>query len=180
MKTTRTRLLAVAGALVLTGGLLAGCGTDEPKAESSAVAADRAVVAEEAWVRATTGSKDPSMTAAFMVLDNGSDAEVTVTGAESDVASMTQIHDMVTVDGKMVMQELKDGLVLAPHRGALLQPGGRHIMLMGLDRELAPGDEVTFTLTTSAGQQLEVTAPVKEFTEEEGHYHEPGTAEHGH
>lgn len=54
-------------------------------------------------------------------------------------------------------------------------PGGDHVMLMGLDGELAPGDEVDLVLEFSDGSQRELTVPVKEFTEEEGHYHAPGT-----
>ena len=50
-------------------------------------------------------------------------------------------------------------------------------MLMGVTTELAPGDEVDLALELSDGSTQELTVPVKEFTEEEGHYHEPGTDE---
>jgi copper(I)-binding protein len=84
---------------------------------------------------------------------------------------------MVEVDGEMVMQEKEGGLVLDAGRGQLLQPGGTHVMLMGLTEELAAGDEVTLTLEFEDGSTSELTVPVKVFTEETGHYHEPGTPE---
>ena len=46
-------------------------------------------------------------------------------------------------------------------------------MLMMLKKELPIGDEVTCTLKFSDGVTKEVKAPVKEFTEEEDHYHTP-------
>lgn len=149
-----------------------------PMADSSPTTTQ--LVVEDPWVRATTGTEDPSMTAAFMVLDNEGAEEVTVTGASSPVAGMVQLHEMAMVDGSSVMRELPGGIVLAPGRGLLLQPGGTHVMLMDLTRELAPGDEVELVLELSDGSTVEVTAPVKEFTEEEGHYHSPGTDEHSH
>lgn len=138
-------------------------GTDEPR-----------VVVEDPWVRATTGTEDPSMTAAFMVIDNDGDAEVTVTGATSPVAGVVELHEMAVVDGETVMRATEDGFTLAPGRGQVLQPGGLHVMLMDLQTELAPGDEVALTLLLDDGTEVPVEAPVKEFTEEEGHYHEHG------
>lgn len=166
-------LLAASVAATLA---LASCG-GETAAEEPTGATAPSVTIEDAWVRATTGTEDPSMTGAFMVLDNTGDQEVTVTGATSPVAKTVELHEMAMVDGEMVMQRLEDGLALAPGRGQVLQPGGNHVMLMGLDDELAAGDEVELTLELSDGATLEVVAPVKPFTEETGHYHEAGTPE---
>ncbi|QLQ11789.1 MAG: copper chaperone PCu(A)C [Nocardioidaceae bacterium] len=131
-------------------------------------------------MRATAGSTDPTMTAAFMVLYNEGSTDIALTGATADVADMTELHEMVKVDGKEMMQQVEEGITITAGRGKELAPGGYHVMMMGLNTDLAPGDEVTFTLTFSDGTEQTVHAPVKEFTEEEGHYHEPGTGEHSH
>ncbi|CAI9404479.1 copper chaperone PCu(A)C [Nocardioides sp. T2.26MG-1] len=169
-------------ALVVALATLAGCGDDadatSPSGDPSS--ASGAVTVEDPWVRATTGTDDPTMTGAFLVVDNNTDEDVTLESASSPVAGMAQLHEMVAVDGEMVMQEAPGGIVVRAGGGQLLQPGGYHVMLMKLKRELAPGDEVELTLGFSDGTAVEVTAPVKEFTEEAGHYHSPGTAEHGH
>ena len=121
------------------------------------------------------------MTAAFMMVTNEGEQEVTLVGADTEVAGMVEIHEMTEVDGEMVMQAIEGGLVLAPGRGQMLQPGGNHIMLMEMRQALAPGDEVALTLEFSDGSSKELTVPVKPFTEETGHYHEPGTDEnHSH
>jgi copper(I)-binding protein len=199
-RTLRTRTSAHVLPLVLPlvmGGAfaLAGCSSEDearaidststttsasPSAAPSTPAAEQVSV-EDPWVRATTDTADPSMSAAFMVLDNDSDATVTVTGARSEVAGTVEIHEMAVVDGQMVMRRSEGGIVLAPRQGQVLQPGGLHVMLMDLQRELAPGDEVGLTLLLDDGSEVTLDAPVKAFVEEEGHYHEPGTpSDHQH
>lgn len=185
MQTTKhTRLAA---AIVLSGLALTACGDDSTRAAADAAPAaaeagpGTVLTVEDPWVRATSGTDDPSMTAAFMVLDNEGEEEVVVTGASSPVAPMVQLHETTMVDGASVMREIDGGIALPPGRGQLLQPGGTHVMLMGLTDELAAGDEVELVLELGDGSSVEVTAPVKVFTEEAEHYHAPGTSEeHGH
>ena len=42
------------------------------------------------------------------------------------------------------------------------------------------GDEVDLSLVFSDGSTQDLVVPVKAFTEEEGHYHAPGTGDHDH
>lgn len=170
-----TRHRALAGAM-LAAALLAGtaaCANETGSADTTAVAAAGSpVVVSEAWVRATVGTDDPSMTGAFMAIDNEGEADVTLTGASSPVAKMVGIHEMAMVDGSMVMRRIEGGLEIEAGYGQVLMPGGNHVMLMGLGEDLEPGEEVSLTLEFSDGTTEELTVPVKEFTEEEGHYHE--------
>lgn len=179
----RTRRLVPAAALALAlGAGLVACGDEEPAdaSSSTAVEASAEITVGDPWVRATTGAEDPTMSAAFMTIDNAGDADVTLTGASTDVAGTVEIHEMSMVDGAMAMSVMDDGLVIEAGRGKVLEPSGYHVMLMDVQRELAAGDEVDLTLEFSDGTTESLTVPVKEFTEEEGHYHEPGTGEHDH
>lgn len=175
MRTPTRSVLTVLVALVLAGTTLAGCGEDsEPEVAAPVAAKSSAeVTVADGWVRATAGTKDPSMTGAFMQIENGSDEQVTLTGASAEVAGMTELHQMVMKDGKMVMQPIEGGLEIPAGQTTVLQPGGNHVMLMRLEEELSPGDEVTVTLEFADGGSEELTLPVKEFTEEEPHYHAP-------
>lgn len=132
------------------------------------------MIFEGAWVRTTDAAKDQSMTALFGTVVNPSEQTVKLTAADcSSVAGMTQIHEMVSVNGKMVMQEAKGGVDVPAGSHLHLKPGGYHVMLMQLNKKLPVGDEVTCTLSFSTGQQIKVTSSVKKFTEEEDHYHSP-------
>ena len=157
-------------------GLLAAltaCGTSTAdEAPGSAAPDGPSVVVSDAWVRATVGTEDPSMTGAFMAIDNEGADDVSLTGASSPVAGMVELHEMAMVDGAMTMRKIAGGIELRAGYGQVLMPGGSHVMLMGLSEELAPGDEVDLVLEFSDGTSEELTVPVKEFTEEEGHYHE--------
>lgn len=179
----RSRAVLAPAALLLALALGA-CGSesgDEVARDASAPVAADSVSVQGPWVRATSGTTDPTMTAAFMAIDNEGEETVTVVAASSPTTMKVELHEMAMVDGASVMQPIEGGIVLEPGRGQLLQPGGMHVMLMGLTEELAPGDEVELTLELNDGSTVEVTAPVKEFTEETEHYHAPGTdADHGH
>jgi copper(I)-binding protein len=171
----RGRSAAAAGLAGL--GLLAAltaCGTStaEEAPASDATTDGPSVVVSDAWVRATVGTEDPSMTGAFMAIDNEGADDVSLTGASSPVAGMVELHEMAMVDGAMTMTKIEGGIEIRAGYGQVLMPGGSHVMLMGLSEELAPGDEVELVLEFSDGTSEELTVPVKEFTEEEGHYHE--------
>ena len=135
------------------------------------------IIIEDAWVRTTDGATDTTMTAAFMTLVNPSDANVSRVGASTSVAGMAQVHEMVKgADGKSVMQEAKNGVVIPAGSHLHLTPGSYHVMLMMLKQKLPVGSEVTLELTFSNGTSKTVTAPVKVFTEEQDHYHSPAAS----
>lgn len=191
LSTTRTtrpalRTLGLAATALVLTATLAACGeevAEDPAAVGTAAAAtsaESAVVVGDPWVRATRGAEDTSVTGAFMTLDNPGTEPVALVSASSSVAGMTELHEMAMVDGEMLMQAVEDGIVLEPGRGKVLEPGGFHVMLMGLRDRLAPGDEVDLSLSFSDGSTQDLVVPVKAFTEEEGHYHAPGTGDHDH
>lgn len=162
----KTKLLAAAAVLTF---LVSSCGaTEKPATQQAAVTG---VLVEDAWVRATTGAKDTTMTAAFLSLTNPGDTDVKLTSATSPIAGVVQLHEMAMQDGKMVMREKPGGVTAPAGSHAHLSPGGDHIMLMSLKRPLNPGDEVPLTLKFSDNTTHDLKVPVKAFTEEQEHYH---------
>jgi copper(I)-binding protein len=167
--------LLTAAVAVALPVLLSSCGSSE-KPTTQLAAATPSVLVEDAWVRATVGAKDTSMTAAFMSLTNPGNADIKLTSATSPAAGTVQLHQMAMKDGKMVMQEKAGGINVPATSHTHLSPGGDHVMLMGLKRPLKPGDEVPITLEFSDGTSHDLTVPVEAFTEEEEHYHPSETA----
>ncbi|WAL69295.1 copper chaperone PCu(A)C [Amycolatopsis cynarae] len=164
------------GATVVSLGLLAGvtaCGSSDSAAPAAGTSP---VAATDAWVKATgTDGTTASMTGAFMNLRNSGGSAVTVISATTDVADKVEIHETVNSPSGMAMQPKQGGLPIPAGASVTLKPGGDHIMLMGLKRTLAAGDEVKLTLTFDHGDPLTVTAPVKPFTGANESYHNHAT-----
>lgn len=158
------RRTTVAGGLALVSALaLAACASapaENPptSAEVTSTAAESIRVVD-GWVKAV----DEGMTAAFGLLENSSDVEVTLVAARSDVSPMIELHEVVMSDGAMVMQQKEGGIAIDADGQHELAPGQDHIMMMGVSEPLMPGDEVTITLEFSDGSALEHSFIVKDF-----------------
>ncbi len=115
------------------------------------------VTATEAWVRATVPKQ--SATGAFMKLTSTTD--VALVAAESPVAGIVEVHQMVMSGNVMAMRAI-DELPLPTGKTVELKPGGYHVMLMDLRKPIAAGDKVPLTLTIrgpgSKEVKLQVTA----------------------
>jgi periplasmic copper chaperone A len=148
----------VAAALVLLASVTA-CGSTSGSAATSSSAPAGAITASDPWVKTAPSG----MTAAFVTLTNSSDSSVVLTAVSTSASPMVQLHEMVMKDGAMVMQEKKSGIEIPAHGSTVLEPGGNHIMLMGLSAPIKAGDEVTFELSFSSGPTLSMTAVAKDF-----------------
>ena len=82
----------------------------------------------------------------FTVVNNGQEDDRLVS-AESAIAKDTQIHEMAMEGEVMKMRQLVDGLVIPAGGSVTLEPGGLHLMFMGLTGPIAEGDKVPVTLT---------------------------------
>ncbi|MEV6868247.1 copper chaperone PCu(A)C [Streptosporangium subroseum] len=103
------------------------------------------------------------MTTAFGTLVNPTGADVTVVSATSPLSPKIELHEVVDSGGKMVMRP-KEGGFIVPARGTLrLQPGGDHLMLMGVSEAVKPGARIPFTLKLKDGKILAFTAIGKDF-----------------
>ncbi|MFC8851295.1 MULTISPECIES: copper chaperone PCu(A)C [unclassified Micromonospora] len=163
----RPRRTAALLSAVLVAAAAAGCGSSDsastaapsPSPSVSVSAAAGVLTVRDPWVKAA----DKGMTAAFGTLVNDGDADVTITGAATDVSPM-ELHEMTMKDGKMVMQAKQGGIVVKAKSSHVLEPGGEHLMLMNLRQPVKPGDELTFTLTFGDGRTQTFTAVAKPFT----------------
>lgn len=156
--TTTPRILVIAVAALLT---LSGCaGTAEAPAATSTPAGDSLSITDP-WVKSAASG----MSAAFGVLENASDTDITITSVSSEASQMIELHETVENDsGAMVMQEKKGGFVVPAGGSYELAPGANHIMLMGLTAPLVAGEDSSFTATLSDGSTFDFTAPAKDYS----------------
>ncbi len=110
--------------------------------------------------RAKASIPGQKVSAAFFVLHNNSDEDVTFTSISADRAGTTEFHTMTIADSDMQMRHLPEVTVPA-NDSLILSDGGDHVMLMQLDAPLETGESVELTLTTQTGQTLTFSVPVE-------------------
>ncbi|MGB8815592.1 MAG: copper chaperone PCu(A)C [Paracoccaceae bacterium] len=99
--------------------------------------------------------------AAFMVIENQTDADDRLISAASDVADRVELHThKADAAGVMQMVEVPEGFVIPAHGNHALARGGDHVMFLGLKNGLKHGDIVTVTLTFEKAGAVIVEIPV--------------------
>ncbi|MDP5071764.1 MAG: copper chaperone PCu(A)C [Congregibacter sp.] len=109
-----------------------------------------------AWVRAMPPGQP--MTAVYLEIHNLSSAELSVLGVTSD-AGMASLHETRTEGGQSSMRPVSS-LALSAGETLVMEPGGLHIMLMGLKTTPPEGSTVRVCVQTSAGE-ICTDAPVR-------------------
>ena len=155
MKHIPARLLSASALTLTLGAALGGCSSAEP------------LTVSEAWAATTVGAEDPTETGVYLVIDNPGDDDVTLESASSPAAGHVVLHETTVVGGETSSEEV-DGITVTAGRGKVLEPGGYHVMLLGLTEPLEVGDRVEVTLAFSDGTDRTLDVPVKEA---DGHDH---------
>lgn len=94
--------------------------------------------------------------AGFMVITNRGTKADTLKAVETPAARKAEIHLSSMTGGVMRMQRQEAGVEIAPGKAVTLAPGGYHIMLLGLTKQLKSGDKVPATLVFQSGARLKV------------------------
>lgn len=116
------------------------------------------VEVESLWLRESIPGQPNG--AGFGILRNDSEQDVLLVAASSAIAADIEIHQHVR-EGEQMRMEQMDALVVPAGESVSLQPGGYHLMLMGLTAPLVIGEQHDVTLIFSDGREITVSAPVK-------------------
>jgi hypothetical protein len=159
--------------IILIGlvAMLVGAGCAQPAMQPAATSG---ILLENAWARrapamahgqpgghgATMGHGGSGNGAVYVTVMNRGASPDALVGAATDAAASVELHETVQEGGVMKMRPLPRFEV--PAGGRLeMKPGGHHIMLLGLTRDLKPGDTVTVTVTFEKAGRMTVEAPVR-------------------
>ena len=111
------------------------------------------------WLRAAPHNHP--VTAGYVDITNFNDVADTLISVSSSFAKRNEIHEM-KIDGDiMKMREIPDGLILQPSEVIKLEPGGFHLMFMGLNQMISEGNEHTITLVFEKAGEIKLDFPVK-------------------
>lgn len=102
-----------------------------------------------------------SVGAVYLVIHNRGRSEDRLVAAASPWVTTVELHESVS-DGDMVrMVARPQGFAVPAHETVALEPGGRHIMLIGLQRPLVMGQWLPLTLQFEIAGQLDVNVAIR-------------------
>ncbi|AUZ04813.1 MULTISPECIES: copper chaperone PCu(A)C [Vitreoscilla] len=115
------------------------------------------VVADAAWSRMTAATAPTGVV--FMQLHNtGKEADALVS-ATTPVAKKVELHNHIHDNGVMRMRQVAQ-IEVAAEGHVTLQPGGLHVMLMGLKQPLKLQQTFPLVLKYASGRSQTVTVTV--------------------
>jgi periplasmic copper chaperone A len=92
----------------------------------------------------------------FLTIVNTGTDDDRLISVSSEIARETQIHEMAMEGDVMRMRPLADGLAVPAGETVVLEPGGYHIMFMGLNGPFVEGETVPVTLEFELAGTVEV------------------------
>ena len=111
----------------------------------------------DAWARPSPAGRAG---AGYLAITNTGKAADSLIAAASPVAAKVTIHQMQMTGAVMRMRALS-ALSIPPGATVTFAPGGYHLMLEGLNRELKLGDRIPAVLTFARAGRVNVTFVVQ-------------------
>lgn len=140
----RLKLFALAGAVILSSVQPSFAQHDHSSPAHAAIVVGDIEISGP-FTRATL--PNAPVAAGFLTIANHGGENDRLVAVESPIAKEGQIHEMAMQGDVMKMQHLPDGIVIPAGETLVLEPGGYHLMFMGLTGPIKEGDKVPVTLT---------------------------------
>lgn len=124
------------------------------------------VMIHEAWARASLGNAPNS--AAYMVLETEGTEPDRLVASSTPVAEKAELHSH-SMEGGVAKMRPVEAVEVAPGAPTVLEPGGLHVMLIGLKQRLVEGETVPLTLVFEQAGEVTVDLPVRGMSGHSGH-----------
>ena len=144
------RVLRTAYCVFLMGVLVA-CGVQAP--------AGPTLRAGDVWSRPAPAGGSGVV---YLTLENQGRQPDRLIGARSGVADAVELHRTKMEGDVMQMQPIVGGVEVPARSRVVFEPGGAHIMLVGLKRDLKAGDRFSLQLLFEKSDTLTVESEVRE------------------
>lgn len=113
---------------------------------------------KDAWARPTAKGDNGAV---YFMIENGTSQEDVLLSGQTDIASAVELH-LSQVEGDHMSMHHQEQIVLPAGETVEFSPGGLHVMLVGLTRDLSPGDTFDITLLFEQAGEKNVTVTVKD------------------
>ncbi len=113
----------------------------------------------DAWARPAASGDNGAV---YFIISNATNTGDTLLSVSTDVASVAEVHmSMMDSNGVMSMQ-MQESVSVPAQQEVIFKPGGLHIMLVELNRDLKIGDTISLTLNFEKAGSITIQVPVKE------------------
>ncbi|MUZ74876.1 copper chaperone PCu(A)C [Agrobacterium vitis] len=152
--------------------MLAASGVAAEDMDHAAMAAQGDMAAPAQAITATLGSLKISggylkamipgqpVGGGFVTINNTGSVEDKLIAISSPRAMRVELHEMVMQGTIMKMRKIPDGFAIAPGATLKMEPGGYHLMFMGVQMPFKADQTVPVTLTFEKAGKLELAMPV--------------------
>ena len=110
------------------------------------------------WLRESIPGSENG--AAYFTITNQQAETIRLVGASTEAARAVEVHEHVMRDGMMRMRRVP-ALEIAHDVTVELKPGSYHLMLFGLKKPLAIGDQIEFILNFENGETTVIRGDVR-------------------
>jgi len=134
---------------LLAAGWMSGCASG---------GADGLAV-EDVWARPGISGGNSAI---YFVINNRRGQDDTLLSASTGAAQIAELHISKIDDAGNMTMEHQDNVPVPGGKTVTFEPGGLHVMMMGLNGDLKAGDTLTATLTFEKAGSIEIEATVRE------------------
>lgn len=119
--------------------------------------ASQPITVSDAYVRLLPTSV--ANTAAYMSLMNNTSTPLSIIAVKSSKVNQIEIHGHQMKDGVMAMIKY-DSVTIEANSSLVFQPGGKHFMLLDIDKHYHDMKTIDFKLVFSDGSSVQINAAV--------------------
>jgi copper(I)-binding protein len=150
---SKIRLVEIGVAILLTLAALIFVGLTVWAAETGRISV------ADAWASPVAG-EDGTIAAYMTIANRGHEKDVLKRVISKKAKSVEMTRATVTADGVVQMRKVEGGLPIEAGSSLVLEPGGTHLMLVGLTSALDAGEQLLLTLEFDHAGSVDVVVPI--------------------
>ena len=113
----------------------------------------------DAWARPAVVGENA---AAYFTIENGTGSNDSLLSISSDIAAAAELHMSMTHDNGVMSMEMQDAVQIPARDQVEFKPGGLHVMLVDINRDLSIGDTISLTLHFQTAGDVIIDVSVQE------------------
>jgi copper(I)-binding protein len=129
-----------------------------PAVRAGEITIDNLVITQ-AWSRATPGGAQ--VAGGYLTIENKGSLPDRLLSGSTDAAKKIEIHEIAQDKGIMTMRPIEGGLFIEAGKTIKFEPGGRHLMFIGLAAPFREGEQISVSLAFESGGKITVPFAVQ-------------------